>query len=217
MVRLSPSIPEIEAQAGYVSCDPALLGDDDAPLHVALQAAPAKVWARGREGVTHELGGRAGVVQADVAGQAGPRASHSRRALPLPPPPHPHPTPSICHQPVSEFQAFKHMECLAPGTIQKASAPLEVTLSVQPTLQLQVCGGGGSFGEQNGVRACTAVLEHMRAAALALHACPIHQARLTHPDRTRCPTRSACCSTTRQRAWSLSARAASRRSRRACR
>ena len=91
VVRLSPSIPEIEAQAGYVSCDPALLGDDDAPLHVALQAAPAKVWARGREGVTHELGGRAGVVQADVAGQAGPRASHSRRALPLPP--HPIPTP----------------------------------------------------------------------------------------------------------------------------
>lgn len=29
------------------------------------------------------------------------------------------------------------MECLAPGTIQKASAPLEVTLSVQPTLVLQ--------------------------------------------------------------------------------
>lgn len=29
------------------------------------------------------------------------------------------------------------MECLAPGTIQKASSPLEVTLSVQPTLVVQ--------------------------------------------------------------------------------
>lgn len=29
------------------------------------------------------------------------------------------------------------MECLAPGTIQRASSPLEVTLSVQPTLVLQ--------------------------------------------------------------------------------
>ena len=47
-------------------------------------------------------------------------------------------------QPVSEFQAFKHMECLTPGTIQKASTPLEVTLSVQPTLQLQV-GKGAAF------------------------------------------------------------------------
>jgi hypothetical protein len=37
---------------------------------------------------------------------------------------------------VSEFQAFKHMECVARGTIQRASSPLEVTLSVQPTLVL---------------------------------------------------------------------------------
>ena len=29
------------------------------------------------------------------------------------------------------------MECLAPGAIQRASSPLEVTLSVQPTLVLQ--------------------------------------------------------------------------------
>ena len=38
---------------------------------------------------------------------------------------------------MSEFQAFKHMECVAPGTIQKATEPLEVTLSIQPTLVLQ--------------------------------------------------------------------------------
>lgn len=42
-----------------------------------------------------------------------------------------------CLQLLSEFQAFKHMECLAPGAIQRASSPLEVTLSVQPTLVLQ--------------------------------------------------------------------------------
>lgn len=29
------------------------------------------------------------------------------------------------------------MECLAPGTIQKAGSPLEVTLSIQPTLVVQ--------------------------------------------------------------------------------
>lgn len=57
-----------------------------------------------------------------------------------------HMTPLLCLYPptrapvpqlISEFQAFKHMECIAPGTIQKASSPLEVTLSVQPTLVLQ--------------------------------------------------------------------------------
>ena len=46
-------------------------------------------------------------------------------------------TPPFSPQLVSEFQAFKHMECLAPGTIQKAASPLEVTLSIQPTLVLQ--------------------------------------------------------------------------------
>lgn len=35
---------------------------------------------------------------------------------------------------LSEFQAFKHMECVAPGTIQRAASPLEVTISIQPTM-----------------------------------------------------------------------------------
>ena len=35
---------------------------------------------------------------------------------------------------VSEFQAFKHMECVAPGTIQRASTPIEITISIQPTM-----------------------------------------------------------------------------------
>lgn len=35
---------------------------------------------------------------------------------------------------LSEFQAFKHMECIAPGTIQRATSPLEVTVSIQPTM-----------------------------------------------------------------------------------
>lgn len=35
---------------------------------------------------------------------------------------------------VSEFQAFKHMECITPGTIQHATTPLEVTISIQPTM-----------------------------------------------------------------------------------
>jgi len=35
---------------------------------------------------------------------------------------------------VSEFQAFKHMECITPGTIQRATTPLEVTISIQPTM-----------------------------------------------------------------------------------
>ena len=51
-----------------------------------------------------------------------------------PPPPAPPPT---CPQLVSEFQAFKHMECLAPGVLQRAADPLEVQLSIQPTMVLQ--------------------------------------------------------------------------------
>lgn len=35
---------------------------------------------------------------------------------------------------LSEFQAFKHMECVASGTILRAASPLEVTLSIQPTV-----------------------------------------------------------------------------------
>jgi hypothetical protein len=35
---------------------------------------------------------------------------------------------------VSEFQAFKHMECITPGTIQRGTTPLEVTISIQPTM-----------------------------------------------------------------------------------
>jgi len=35
---------------------------------------------------------------------------------------------------LSEFQAFKHMECVVVGTIQRAATPLEVTLSIQPTM-----------------------------------------------------------------------------------
>lgn len=35
---------------------------------------------------------------------------------------------------LSEFQTFKHMEVVAPGTLQRVSMPLEVTISIQPTM-----------------------------------------------------------------------------------
>lgn len=49
----------------------------------------------------------------------------------------PQPRPSPQPQLVSEFQAFKHMECTAPGMIQRASSPLEITLCVKPPLLLR--------------------------------------------------------------------------------
>ena len=36
----------------------------------------------------------------------------------------------------SEFQAFKHIEVLSPGELQRASEPLEATLAILPTLIL---------------------------------------------------------------------------------
>lgn len=41
-----------------------------------------------------------------------------------------------CLQVNSEFQAFKHIEMVAPGELMKASEPLEATLAVHPTLVL---------------------------------------------------------------------------------
>ena len=35
---------------------------------------------------------------------------------------------------LSEFQTFKHMEAVAPGTLQRVRTPLEVTISIQPTM-----------------------------------------------------------------------------------
>ena len=35
---------------------------------------------------------------------------------------------------LSEFQTFKHMEVVGPGTLQRAISPLEVTISIQPTM-----------------------------------------------------------------------------------
>lgn len=35
---------------------------------------------------------------------------------------------------LSEFQTFKHMEVIGPGTLQRATQPLEVTISIQPTM-----------------------------------------------------------------------------------
>ncbi len=52
VVRLSPHIPDMLAQQGYISCEPELLGDESSALHVAMQASPAKVggWPRPRGG-----------------------------------------------------------------------------------------------------------------------------------------------------------------------
>lgn len=35
---------------------------------------------------------------------------------------------------LSDFQTFKHMEVIGPGTLQRATQPLEVTISIQPTM-----------------------------------------------------------------------------------
>jgi len=35
---------------------------------------------------------------------------------------------------LSEFQTFKHLKVIAPGTLQRSSKPLEVTISIQPTM-----------------------------------------------------------------------------------
>ena len=39
-------------------------------------------------------------------------------------------------QVMSEFQAFKHIEMLAPGEFTRATEPLEATLAIHPTLVL---------------------------------------------------------------------------------
>lgn len=91
---------------------------------MALQAVPAKVRA-GRRGGGVAVGAHR-IAQRLLGGTMGLGSSPSHRT--------PAPAPV---QLVSEFQAFKHMECLAPGTIARASSPLEVTLSIQPTLVLQ--------------------------------------------------------------------------------
>lgn len=36
----------------------------------------------------------------------------------------------------SEFQTFKHIECLAPGELMRAHRPLEATVAIHPTLVL---------------------------------------------------------------------------------
>ena len=36
----------------------------------------------------------------------------------------------------SEFQTFKHIECLAPGELMRAHRPLEATVAIFPTLVL---------------------------------------------------------------------------------
>ena len=36
----------------------------------------------------------------------------------------------------SEFQTFKHIECLAPGELMRAHRPLEATVAIYPTLVL---------------------------------------------------------------------------------
>ena len=35
---------------------------------------------------------------------------------------------------LSEFQTFKHLQVIAPGILQRSSKPLEVTISIQPTM-----------------------------------------------------------------------------------
>jgi hypothetical protein len=82
VMRMSASVEEMLEQQGYITCDPlgglGGAGGGEGPLHVAMEAAPARL--------------------------------------------------------MSEFQAFKHVECLAPGLLQRAAAPLEVALSIQPTM-----------------------------------------------------------------------------------
>eukprot|EP00887_Chlorella_sp_A99_P007742 scaffold20.g7742.t1 len=133
VVRLTPDLLQLVGQQGYVSCEPGRFSDEDTPLHVALQAMPAKASGRRRMRCTRRGGAPASRFR-DLARRIAPPR---RRWLA---PPWPLPCPPLASLPValvSEFQAFKHMECLAPGTIQKASEPLEVTLSIQPTLVLQ--------------------------------------------------------------------------------
>ncbi len=43
VIRLTPQISYLLSQQGFVSCEPDLLGMEEAPLHLALQAIPAKV------------------------------------------------------------------------------------------------------------------------------------------------------------------------------
>ena len=51
VVRLTPDIDYILSQQGFMLCEPDLAGIEEVPLHVALQAIPAKVgWVGGLEG-----------------------------------------------------------------------------------------------------------------------------------------------------------------------
>lgn len=36
----------------------------------------------------------------------------------------------------SEFQAYKHIECMEPGELMRASSPLEAIIGMHPTLIL---------------------------------------------------------------------------------
>lgn len=66
VVRLSPRIPDMLGQQGYISCDPEPLGEEEAPLHVAMQASPAKASLRGRGGDGCVGGGGGGVTDWSV-------------------------------------------------------------------------------------------------------------------------------------------------------
>lgn len=43
VVRLTPDIDYILSQQGFMLCEPDVVGMEEVPLHVALQAIPAKV------------------------------------------------------------------------------------------------------------------------------------------------------------------------------
>jgi hypothetical protein len=43
VVRLTPDIDYILSQQGFMLCEPEVVGMEEVPLHVALQAIPAKV------------------------------------------------------------------------------------------------------------------------------------------------------------------------------
>ncbi len=110
VIRLSADMDALLQQQGYITCDPLDPLDggpiEPVPLHCSLAVIPAQVPACASPLLAHSGDSRAA-------------ASSAARM-----------------QVNSEFQAFKHIQSIAPGELARATKPLEATLALQPTLIL---------------------------------------------------------------------------------
>lgn len=137
VIRLSPDADVLKGQQGYITCDPLDPTEggpmEPLPLHCSLAVIPAKVSAQLLPCCSHAsllLGGQRARIGCHRStwlceGRACMQVTHSFSEA------HPY-----LVQVNSEFQAFKHIQIIAPGEMARATKPLEATLALQPTLIL---------------------------------------------------------------------------------